>query len=157
MAELRDVIAYILKKYPSRQLEELSNARLTKMVYLVDWLGCLSTGRQITRIKWRFDNHGPFVWDVKDCAQSNPNLFSVEQDRNAFGAKRTRFNLRDESYKPNLSSFEMSAVDKIINISSPLYWSDFISLVYGTHPIASSERYTDLDLVQKAAEYKATK
>lgn len=48
MAELRDVIAYILQRYPEDMAGELSNARVTKMVYLSDWRNCLRGKGQIS-------------------------------------------------------------------------------------------------------------
>ena len=43
---LEDVILYICKKYPLP--DELSKARLTKLVYLVDWETSKRTGKQLT-------------------------------------------------------------------------------------------------------------
>ncbi len=51
MTELKDVMAYIIANYPFKG--ELSNARLTKMVYLTDWKNALLSGRQVTDISWR--------------------------------------------------------------------------------------------------------
>lgn len=157
MAAIKDLLACILQKYPASKLGDLSNARITKIIYLIDWLGCLRLGRQVTQTKWRYDNHGPFVWDIKDCAELNSELFTVESVHNAFGAKKTVIKLRDSSFSPDITAAEQDLVERIIEISSPLTWADFISLVYGTHPVASSERYTILNLIEKAKEYKAIK
>ena len=54
MAKLVDVIAYIIKRYPSSLADELSNARLTKLVYLSDWKNCLTNDRPISSINWYF-------------------------------------------------------------------------------------------------------
>lgn len=48
MVKLIDIILYILKNYPHKN--ELSNARLTKMIYLIDWRSAFDNGKQITNI-----------------------------------------------------------------------------------------------------------
>lgn len=151
MAELHDVMAYIIQTYPSRH--ELSNARLTKMVYLADWRQAISEGRQITGIRWYFDNFGPFVRDVETTALFRDDIFSIDLGSNMFGQPKKSFALRDPNYQPSLTPSERAAIDHIVGVTKPLYWKEFIKLVYSTHPIASSERYSYLDLVQKAAEY----
>ena len=154
MAELRDIMVYLLSRYPSKFSHDLSNARLTKMIYLSDWLNCLSGGLPISKIDWYFDNHGPFVWDVKKTAEKHPEVFELESTNNMFGAKKTVFSLKSGKLEPILTAREKVSIDKVIEITNPLVWSDFISLVYGTHPIATSERYSKLNLIEKAKEYK---
>lgn len=154
MAKIKDVMVYLLQNYPENMRGELSNARLTKMVYLSDWRHVLQTGKQITPINWYFDNYGPFVRDVEDTARSNPSLFVISDTQNYYGQRKKVFSLRGTE-PTSLSPTEISAIDHIINITKKLYWSDFIRLVYSTHPIASSERYTYLDLISKGSEYKS--
>lgn len=156
MAELLDIVAYIINRYPQNLHHELSNARLTKMVYLSDWHSSLRNGSQISQIKWYFDNHGPYVNDVIDLARSNGDLFSIEETTNAYGGKKRQIGLK-KTYEPELSKKEKASIDRIIEITKTQYWADFINLVYGTHPIASSERYTFLDLKKKAKEHIASK
>lgn len=151
MAELHDVMAYIIQNYPTKH--ELSNARLTKMVYLADWKQAISTGRQISPIHWYFDNFGPFVRDVETTAAFRDDLFATDLGSNMYGQPKKSFTMKDLGYRPKLDSSEQAAIDHIIEVTKRLYWNDFIKLVYSTHPIASSERYSYLDLAQKAKEY----
>ena len=76
MAKLKDVMAYLIKNYPENIRHEMSNARLTKMVYLADWHRVLKSDKQITNIDWYFDNYGPFVHDIERKAASCDNIFS---------------------------------------------------------------------------------
>lgn len=154
MAELHDVMAYLIKNYPDSMAHELSNARLTKMVYLADWHQALNEGRQISNIEWYFDNFGPFVKDVEDTAAEYDDLFVVDLGSNMYGQAKKTFALRDEDYEPELDDAERRSLDHIIEVTRKLFWAPFIKLVYSTHPIASSQRYTYLDLVAKAREYK---
>ena len=157
MAELVDVTAYLIANYPEALGHELSTARLTKLVYLADWHSCLHNGRQITSINWLFNHNGPFVWDVKDACESHPDIFRIKKTENPFGAPKRQFTLINSSFKPKLSPKEQVSLDYVIEATRKLYWADFINLVYSTHPVASSEKYSVLNLVEKAREYLAVK
>lgn len=156
MAELHDVMAYLIANYPDHLSHELSNARLTKMVYLADWHQILTEGKQVTRIKWYFDNFGPFVRDIEQTAADRSDLFIVNLGSNSQGQAKKTFSLRDGDYEPVLTVAEKTSLDHIISVTSKLYWAPFINLVYSTHPVASSQRYSYLDLSKKAEEYRAT-
>ncbi len=157
MAELKDVMAYLISNYPKSIRYELSNARLTKMVYLADWHRALNSGEQITDIEWYFDNYGPFVHDIEREAATNTKIFSINLGNNMHGQPKKAISLKREGYEPILSEKERRSLDHIIEITQKLYWDDFIKLVYSTHPVASSERYSFLNLVDKAEEYKKLK
>ena len=153
MVELIDIISYILKYYPVKS--ELSNARLTKMIYLVDWRSAFDYGEQITDINWYFDNYGPFVHDVEDTINNNTDLIKRVDTYNMYGTKKTMFVLKNENICfDNISENIKSTIDLIIEVTKGLYWQEFINFVYSTYPIVTSERYTYLNLVQKAIEYR---
>ncbi|TNE62673.1 MAG: DUF4065 domain-containing protein [Alphaproteobacteria bacterium] len=151
MATLKDTVAYILKEYPHK--DELSNARVTKLVYLSDWRQSITKGEQITGINWYFDNFGPFVWDVKNTVNDDAETFSVEHSLNLFGAPKTLFKLKDKKFEPDLSDEEKASIKHAIEQTKALSWDSFISLVYSTYPIMSSDRYSSLDLPELAKEY----
>lgn len=152
MEKLKEMIAYFTKYYP--RSNELSNARLTKMVYLADWHQAINYGTQISSINWYFDNYGPFVHEIADVAEDHPDIFEKKVISNFYENKKTIINLKNSSYEPKLSERERQSLDHIINITQRLNWNDFIQLVYSTYPVASSARYSSLDLVNKAKEYK---
>jgi len=154
MAELRDMMAYVIQNYPPNLADELSNARLTKMVYLADWHQALNHGHQISNIAWYFDNFGPFVRDVEQTAAENDDIFIINLGSNMYGRPKKTVSLRDSKYEPSLSQIERESIDHVISVTKSLYWAPFIRLVYSTHPIASSERYSYLNLVEKANEYR---
>lgn len=151
MSSLKDVIAYILKEYPNKY--DLSNARVTKMIYLADWHQAITYKKQITSIQWYFDQYGPFVNDIKTEIAKNLELFYIEDFNNQFGQPRNLFLIKNTNYKINLASEEKTSLNHIINITKPLNWNQFINLVYSTYPVTSSARYSRLDLIKKAAEY----
>ena len=151
MASLKDILIYLIKQYPHK--DELSNARLTKMIYLADWLSAIRKDSQLTNIKWYYDNYGPFVWDVFDCVEDNADIFSVEYTTNMYGGEKRLINLKKD-VPNNLSNEEKRILDEVIDNTKSLYWTDFIKLIYSTYPILTSEKYSYLDLVNKAKEWR---
>src|SRR5687767_14879894 len=97
MDKLTSVMAYFCARYPHK--DELSKARLTKMVYLADWRMALEHGDQITDIQWIFNHYGPYVHDVEDRAKESP-LFKVRSTVNAYGSPAEIIQLVDDSGKP---------------------------------------------------------
>lgn len=148
---------YILKCYPKRLADEMSNARLTKMVYLSDWKNALVTGTQISNVNWYFDNYGPFVNDIENTAKSDSNTFLINLGSNMYGQPKKTFGLKNNDVSVNLNDSEKEAIKSIVDETQKLYWNEFIKLVYSTHPVASSNRYTYLDLNAKAKEYTKIK
>jgi hypothetical protein len=151
MAKLKDIMVYIIEKYPFKS--DLSNAKLTKMIYLADWKHAITYGGQISGINWYFDNYGPFVWDIKDEAENDSEFFLVKEVLNAYGSPKVVISLKDITYLPKLTKGEEDSIDHVIETTKKLNWDQFIRLVYSTYPIISSEKYTYLDLSKKAEEY----
>jgi hypothetical protein len=152
VAQLIDVITYLCVRYPSKR--DLSNARLTKLVYLADWKSALEQDKQMTNIRWVFDQFGPFVYDVKDAAVADP-AFVVEDTINMYGAPKTLIRLVEDRGYPSLSDEDQEILDWVIEKSSKMTWNDFIRLIYSTYPIMSQDRRTELDLVALAREYRS--
>lgn len=154
MAQIKDILAFLLREYPHEG--HLSNARMTKMVYLADWHQAINYRSQVSPIHWYFDNYGPFVWDVLKVAEANPDLFELEDTKNAIGSRKIQLKLRDKHYAPELTERERLSLRHVIAKTSILNWSDFIKLVYSTYPIITGTRYTHLDLSRSAQEYSST-
>ncbi len=157
MTALKDIIAYVCKTYPSNLQDELSNARVTKMIYLADWRQAIEHGRQISDIDWFFDNYGPYVDDVRKEVAENNSIFDLQHVQNMYGQPKNLIKLKDKNYAPSLSDDQKKSIDHVIEMTKKMYWDTFIKLVYSTYPITSSERYSHLNLLEKASEYKAQK
>lgn len=151
-AKLRDALAYLCAKYPHK--EELSKARLTKMVYLADWRSALLHGRQITGIRWRFNHYGPYVDDVLTLAKEDP-MFDLVFGENLYGTPKVTISLagRAPVKWDSLDKEDREILDFVIEATAPKFWDDFIRLVYSTYPVITQPRYTGLDLVSLAREY----
>jgi uncharacterized phage-associated protein len=148
MEKLKEIIAFIVENYPHKH--ELSNARLTKLVYLSDWYHAIHHKQQISEIDWYFDNYGPFVWDVYKTVE-NDSDFNVKLTLNMFGNEKKLISLK-KGYEPKISNDAKETIETIITKTKSLNWNDFISLVYSTYPILTSEKYSHINLVEKAKE-----
>lgn len=156
MAALKDVMAWVIKTYPHQG--ELSNARLTKIVYLSDWHHTVYSNARMTDINWYFDNHGPFVWDIRNKAAEEREWFRIVETTNMYGSRKTLIELRDENVDEiDLSESEKSSISKMIDRTKGLYWDDFITFVYSTFPVLESEKYSNLDLQAFADKFRVKK
>jgi hypothetical protein len=154
MATLRDVVAYLCEQYPHKN--ELSKARLTKMVYLADWKSAIERGCQITDILWVFNHYGPYVDDVVDSIRDDP-AFEVVRTANVYGDQKELIRLREQVKYPTLTDEDRKILDFVVERTAPKYWNDFIRLVYSTYPVMTQARHSALDLVGLAKRYDAEK
>lgn len=150
--KIEDIVLYICTKYPLP--EELSKARLTKLVYLADWKSCVNTGKQLSKIQWYFHNFGPYVDDVVNAARSCNNLDVIETE-NFYGDKKELIVAKKDAVLPRLDRENTDLLDAVIEDTRKLYWNDFIRYVYDTPPIAQSNRHTFLNLEKFAKQARA--
>ncbi|WP_204991404.1 Panacea domain-containing protein [Sphingomonas molluscorum] len=125
------------------------------MVYLADWLSLINGKPSVSSIDWYFDNYGPFVWDIKRCVENSDTL-NLRRTSTVFGNKKEVVELNNDNYTPVVDNDTKWAIDHIISETKKLNWADFIRLVYSTYPVASSQKYTVLDLPTLAQEYVAS-
>jgi len=152
--KLRAIMAYYVTKYPHKN--ELSKARLTKLVYLADWFSALLDNRQMCNIKWVFNHYGPYVDDVANLASIDDD-FSITPEKTVFGGDKYVISYSGKEVRDELSVREKAILDAIIEKTKLMYFNDFIDYVYSTYPISSNERYANLDLIALANKYKDEK
>ena len=151
-SNLEKIIAYICQEYPYK--DELSDARLTKMVYLTDWFSSLVGDNQASDIKWVFNHYGPYVADVHQAAKGNES-FVVKNKATVFGNnKKIIAYVGDE--RIDLDPLIKSVIDKVINKTKSMFFNDFIDYVYSTYPVKNNDRYSILDLPKLANEYRSS-
>lgn len=155
MDSLIDIIKYLYDNYPHR--DELSKARLVKMIYLADWRSAITNSKQITSVNWYFNHYGPYVEDIINEIRNDDN-FKIIPTVNYYGQEKELIKIcEDKKLEYSLSNETKEVIDFVIDTTKSLYWDEFIKLVYSTYPIASEDRYSELDLVKLAEEYKNTK
>ncbi len=153
MSKLKDLIFYILKEYPHPN--ELSKARLNKIIYLCDWKHSIQHNEQISPIRWIYNHYGPYVDDIEHFVINDPDLY-LEKTNNFLGQpKHIIRSYKSSTFSPSLESSQLETVNFVINTTKSLGWDDFIRLVYSTYPIIKMPKFSALDLVQLAKEYKS--
>ncbi|RWC10331.1 MAG: DUF4065 domain-containing protein [Mesorhizobium sp.] len=151
MADLRNVMAYLIRNYPHKH--ELSKARLTKMVYLADWKSAIEHQHQMTDIDWQFNHFGPYVDDVHNTALEDP-AFAVQAEYNMFGKPKETIVLADKQADFRVSEQEAEILDHVIQQTKRLSWDPFIKLIYSTYPVLTGVRGGKLNLVKSAEIYR---
>ena len=151
---LHDLIRYIVKNYPHK--EEISKARLNKLIYLIDWKSSLDNQEQISDIEWVFNHYGPYVNDI-EARLLFDDRFKIEKTTNFYGSEKNIIKVvKDRDFaEPNEK--QKRIIDLIIQLTKGMYWNEFINTVYSTYPIQHSQRGEKLDLVKLAREYKEAK
>ncbi|WP_137201613.1 Panacea domain-containing protein [Pseudomonas sp. CFBP13528] len=151
-SKLKDLIACILLQYPSP--EDLSNSRLTKLIFLIDWKSCLVDGRKVSGIEWYFDHYGPYVEDVIELAKIDSD-FNVMPVRGQSGSIKNVIGL-SKGFCDVIELGEVSeyCVKFAIDLTAGKNYDEFIELVYSLYPVVTCPKYSDIDLVKKACEYK---
>jgi hypothetical protein len=151
MTKLEAILIYIYKSYPHPN--ELSKARLVKLIYLADWKHCLEYGYQVSDIKWYYNHYGPFVNEVIEAVQKSK-YFDIVSTTNFFNSPKELIRLIGDVQSQSLTVEERNSLDFIIGKTSKMFWDEFIRLVYSTYPIMVSQKYTFLDLPSLAQQYK---
>ncbi|MGC6344639.1 Panacea domain-containing protein [Pasteurella multocida] len=152
MNKMNSIVAYFCRNYPYK--EELSKARLTKLVYLADWFSALADNHQMTDINWVFNHYGPYVDDVINSIQCCNLMFKIDYSLNTYGSEKGIISYIGNERDINLSDREKEILDLVINKTSSMFFNDFIDYVYSTYPVKSSNRYSHLNLVNLAKDYK---
>ena len=85
LANLKMLMAYFCKYYPYK--DDISKARLNKMIYLADWKSAIESGSQLSEIHWLYNNYGPYVNEVANLAR-NDDWFVIYNTYNSLGHKK---------------------------------------------------------------------
>ncbi|DAA81355.1 MAG TPA: hypothetical protein DCS44_00715 [Cyanobacteria bacterium UBA10660] len=155
MNELLDIIYYVCLNYPNK--EDLSNARLNKIIYLADWRNVLRRGHQVSNINWIFNHYGPFVFDIINEVYAHENTFEVKYVPNDFGKPKQIISLRKSLNDITPSIKDKDSIDFIIEKTKDMGFNKFIQYVYSTYPVLSSQHGESLNLIKKAEEYRTNK
>ena len=138
MADPKDVLAYLRRRYPRGGL---SRVRLRRMAYLADWKSAVERGRQMTGLSWGFGDNGP------DCPEARL-LVEAELSGPARGLLAPY---------PSLTAEDRRLLRFVVRSVREKGYPEVEKLVYPTYPILTRERHSGLDLVALAEEYRRVK
>jgi len=122
----------------------LYNSALTKFIYLLDIEAVFRNSKQVSAIKWRRDNHGPFVWDILNCAREDKSLFTILPE----AADKRRIVLLDKGYIPHVDNEVIGILEEVIakTPNPKTHFIDFVDYVYQTPPMLLSRKNGPLDI-----------
>jgi hypothetical protein len=152
--KLQSMIAFICQNYPHKH--DITKARLTKMVYLADWVSAILDGKQLTEIEWLFNHYGPYVDDVVEAAKNSVG-FNTELQSTMYGSPKYVISFNGNNESIDLSKREKDILTAVIDKTKTMFFNDFINYIYSTYPVKTKERYTTLNLVSLAKKFKAEK
>ena len=138
MLDFVELFKIIISVYPEKQ--ELTRDRLVKLTYLSDWRSTIVNKKQITNVKWYINNYGPYIENMYETLKEKS--FDINEGINE--RKKTNEKIETEI---------MTIVQFIINKTKNLNNNDFTTLVFSTFPLATSTKYSYVDLVEKAKQY----
>ena len=138
MLDFVELFKIIISVYPEKQ--ELTRDRLVKLTYLSDWRSTIVNKKQITNVKWYINNYGPYIENMYET------LKEKSFDINEGIKERKKTNEKIETEIKTIVQF-------IINKTKNLNNNDFTTLVLSTFPLATSTKYSYVDLVEKAKQY----
>ena len=146
--KLHDLMAILCTK--TFYKTDLSKARLTKLVYLVDWEMSRRYGVTVSGVTWIFNHYGPYVDDVIDLAMRSVD-FDIIVTRNAYGSIKEQICfVGDINRCHSLSEREINVAHDVFQKTEVMYFNEFIDYVYSTFPIRENDRYSILDLPRLA-------
>lgn len=152
MSKLNSLMACLASRNPPSF--ELTVERMTQTVYLVDWKSALEFGEQVTSITWFYGPAGPMSQEILRIAGMANSPLIVRTPLNSPGRSRASIALRDRSFVPKLPDRDLDVVGFVLNTVLSYDRHAIAKLVLSTFPFVSNSRYTKLDLVKSAKEYK---
>lgn len=153
MPNLRDVIVYICQHYPREQ--ELTETRLTQIVYLADWLHAVQHGVPFLDIAWEFNIYYGLSTDPIANVVAEDEVFELAEISDVFGYPKRVVRLKEEVSQVPLPETEMRVIDAVIQTASSGTFDSFIRYLYHTFALASETGASKLNLNDLARRYKA--
>ena len=145
-------IKYICSSYPKK--DDLSKARLNKILYLADWKSAVDSGKTISDVNWIYNHYGPYVKEIKDALSQNSD-FDIKATHNYYGQNKEIITLKNNSQIEDIEENNKKIIDEIINKTSDMRFNEFIDLVYSTYPVLTQPQGSHLKLKNLAKTYTA--
>jgi hypothetical protein len=153
---LEDILIYFCKHYPYGS--DLTELRLTKMLYLADWQHSLHYGKQVTEIAWNRRRIANGVGDIiRRACRSSDIVVSTEKSRGKSWLPLVWLKTPSDSEdvkEPVLPSEIKETLKIIIGKTKNRFWDEVTQLVNSTWPVLSQPGDSRLDLSALAREYK---
>lgn len=126
----------------------VSQNKLEKQLYLVDWFNCLKYDSQLSNFEWKSDN-GPKAKGLNKLIHDNDDILKVIEKNNI---KYINFEL-SELNKIEINDNDKLIIDYVLTKTKDMDISKLTDYVFSSYPFQSPIRFYDLDLEKLALEY----
>ncbi|MDR2170631.1 MAG: hypothetical protein LBP59_10855 [Planctomycetaceae bacterium] len=150
IACVNEVVRYIVYRYDDsgNDVRVISGSLLTNLLFLSDWKFALEYGNVISGIKWKHTFYPGYIHeDIIQALQIDDDI-EMKWLRSGMMVNMRPICTTLQLYKSG------EIIDFIIEKRHRLGNDGFMRLFFSVYPLMSRSRYTELDLVQIAAEYK---
>lgn len=148
MNKVQQIAAYYLKHSKSKSISEL---RLTKILYLCDWIHCLVHDSYMTNFKWML-KYCVTAEGVNQSIMSGQH-FSMQVIKQHSEIKEYTLLFPNINNTELLVDSEIKVIDYILKHTDELYFNDLINYIHSTYPLREDTIYRDLDLLKSAKNY----
>lgn len=148
MKNLEQLCAYIIKNTNN----EMTDLRLSFLVYLCDWSSALKSGETITSKRYQYENRlikNDIVEDLKYSMN-----FRIGREINKYKSQKTFVHLTRPNDDIYLNDRYKEIVDPILKKFEKLYFDDLVAAVANSYPLNQRTIYTNLNLEQSALDLK---
>lgn len=149
---MHPLICYVLGWGPIRVT--LTEDRLTKTLYLIDWEHAQSFGCQATSISWQFGEYGPTTPDVIETLREFPEDFKLTEVPTILSTRKFLVEYRGSRERGEIDVVTKRSIDTVMSSVADLEWGTFISVVYNTLPMSTQPKFGGLDLVGLANKFR---
>lgn len=123
----------------------VSQNKLEKQLYLVDWFSCLINEKPLSNFDWKSDN-GPKAKGLNKLIHDNDDILKTIEKNNI---KSVHF----ENYLNNFQEKDSKIINFVLEKTKDLNISELTDYVFSSYPFQSSYRNYDLDLKELSLEY----
>ena len=149
MATLKDLVALVISEYPKP--EDLTRARLEKLIYLADVEWAWRYGDKLTDIDWIYNDYGPFVHacDPPTGELEGEGSVKIHYDQTVFGNdKRWHQWIGSEKEVGGVTPEEINVIRSVIKETWRFQFGRFVEYVYSTPPMVQANQYERHDIVR---------
>lgn len=124
----------------------VSQNKLEKQLYLVDWFNCLTNETQLSSFDWKSDN-GPKANGLNKLIHDNDDILKIFVNNN----------IKSIHFENYLNTFfdekEMKIIDFVLEKTKDKNITEITDYVFSSYPFQASFREFDLNLEELALEY----
>lgn len=141
--KLKDIIYFLCKFYP----KELTRTTLVKLVYLTDVEYYKKYLRQTTELVYKYDQLGPFTWDIVDVAHElHPQFIKEEEATTPYGEKKYVYSATSSSYDfTDLDDYTKEILHLVLERYSSFTLEELLDYVYTNPPLNCFKKGENLD------------